>query len=147
MRRGCGLANAKKYNYDVKTAFYTPLVCLSLSCNRVAASRMQIVTKWPPVASKPDPGRQLHANFCRFYLCCMRLEATQVQKFACDWRPLGYTLYATCGPHWHANFAVLAASCMRSRRFLASTLQKQLFELKNEDAIKKSQNLRDTCAC
>jgi hypothetical protein len=24
MRRGCGLvANAKKYNYDVKTAFYT----------------------------------------------------------------------------------------------------------------------------
>jgi hypothetical protein len=28
--RGCGLANAKKYNYDVKTAFYTSLVCLSL---------------------------------------------------------------------------------------------------------------------
>jgi hypothetical protein len=28
--QGCGLANAKKYNYEVKMAFYTPLVCLSL---------------------------------------------------------------------------------------------------------------------
>jgi hypothetical protein len=27
----------------------------------------------------------------------------------------------------------------------ASTLREQLFELKNEDAIKKSDNLRDTC--
>ncbi len=33
----------------------------------------------------------------------------------------------------------LAASCMQSRQFFASMLQEQLFELKNEDAIK---NLR-----
>jgi hypothetical protein len=36
----------------------------------------------------------------------------------------------------------LAASCMQSRQFFASTLREQLFELKNEDAIKKSKNLR-----
>jgi hypothetical protein len=29
---------------------------------------------------------------------------------------------------------------------LSPTLRKQLFEFKNEDAIKKSENLRDTCA-
>jgi hypothetical protein len=29
----------------------------------------------------------------------------------------------------------LAASCMQSRQFFASTLREQLFELKNEDAI------------
>jgi hypothetical protein len=40
-----------------------------------------------------------------------------------------------------------AASCMQSRQFFASMLRKQLFELKNEDASKKSENLRDTCAC
>jgi hypothetical protein len=41
----------------------------------------------------------------------------------------------------------LAASCVQSRQFFASTLREQLFELKNEDAIKKYENLRDTCAC
>jgi hypothetical protein len=41
----------------------------------------------------------------------------------------------------------LAASCVQSRQFFPSTLREQLFELKNEDAIKKSENLRDTCAC
>jgi hypothetical protein len=41
----------------------------------------------------------------------------------------------------------LAASCVQSRQFFASTLREQLFELKNEEAIKKSENLRDTCAC
>jgi hypothetical protein len=41
----------------------------------------------------------------------------------------------------------LAASCMQSRQFLAITLREQLFELKNEDAIKKSENLTDTFAC
>ncbi len=34
---------------------------------------------------------------------------------------------------------VLAASCVQSRQFFASTLREQLFEVKNEDAIK---NLR-----
>ncbi len=41
----------------------------------------------------------------------------------------------------------LEASSMQSRQFFESTLQEQLFEFKNEDAIKKSKNLRDTCAC
>jgi hypothetical protein len=31
----------------------------------------------------------------------------------------------------------LAASCMQSRQFFASTLREQLLELKNEGAIKK----------
>jgi hypothetical protein len=39
----------------------------------------------------------------------------------------------------------LAASCVQSRQFFASTLREQLFELKNEDAIKKYENLRNTC--
>jgi hypothetical protein len=42
---------------------------------------------------------------------------------------------------------VLAANCLQSRQFFASTLQEQLLELKNEVPIKKSENLRDTCAC
>jgi hypothetical protein len=46
---------------------------------------------------------------------------------------------------WKQILHALAASCLQSRQFLASTLQVQLFELKNEDAIKKSENLRDTC--
>jgi hypothetical protein len=40
---------------------------------------------------------------------------------------------------------VLAASCVQSRQFLASTLREQLFDLKNEDYIKKSENLRHIC--
>jgi hypothetical protein len=41
----------------------------------------------------------------------------------------------------------LLASCVQCCQFFASTLREQLFELKNEGAIKKSENLRDTCAC
>ena len=41
----------------------------------------------------------------------------------------------------------LMASCVQIRKFFASTLQEQLFELKNEDAIKESENLSNTCAC
>jgi hypothetical protein len=48
-------------------------------------------------------GRQLHANFRRFYSCCMLLAAMRVQ-FACNWRP-GYKIYAT-GHQSHANFAM-----------------------------------------
>ncbi len=40
---------------------------------------------------------------------------------------------------------LLAASCVQSRQFFASTLREQLFELKNEDVIKKLESLRDTC--
>jgi hypothetical protein len=52
-------------------------------------------------------------------------------------------LAASCMQTLHA----LMASWVQSRQFFASMLQEQLFELKNEDAIKKSENLRDTCAC
>jgi hypothetical protein len=45
----------------------------------------------------------------------------------------------------------LAACCMQSRQSFESTLQKQLFELKddvhNNNAIKKSENLCEKCAC
>jgi hypothetical protein len=79
----------------------------------------------------------------------MQLAAMLVQ-FSCDWRPLGYNLYATSG-HSGIIYMRLAASackvCMQSGQFFASTLQEQLFELKNEDATKKSENLRDTCDC
>jgi hypothetical protein len=83
----------------------------------------------------------------------MRLAATQVQ-FAFDWRPLGCNLYAT-GSHSGTiymqlatsrmqNLQVPAASCTQSHQLFASTLREQLFKLKNEDNIKKSENLRDT---
>ena len=38
----------------------------------------------------------------------------------------------------------LAAICVQSRQFFASALREQLFELKNEDAIKISENLYAT---
>jgi hypothetical protein len=41
----------------------------------------------------------------------------------------------------------LAASTVQSRQFFACTLREQLFEFKNEDAIKNSENLRYTYAC
>ncbi len=86
------------------------LVSCLVSCNRVAASRIQIVSKWLPVACKLYPhGRQLHANFCPFYSCCMRLAATRAQ-FACDWRPLGYNLYAT-GRQSHTQYTVAHFAC------------------------------------
>jgi hypothetical protein len=138
----------KKYNYDVKTAF--------LHTHRLLVSCL--VPEWPPVACKLFPsGHQpkKNANFGRFYSCCMRLAATRVQ-FACDWQSLWYNLHAT-GDHSGMiyvrvaasrmqNLHVLMASCMQSRQFFASRLQEQLFEFKNEDAIKKSENPRDTCA-
>jgi hypothetical protein len=52
-------------------------------------------------------------------------------KFACD-----------CGlSHINCRVAV-AASCVQSSQIFASTPREQLFELKNEDAIKKYENLR-----
>jgi hypothetical protein len=63
----------------------------------------------------------------------MPLAATRGQ-FVCDWPPVA------------PNFCVrLAASTVQSRQFFESTLPEELFELKNEDAIKKSENLRDIC--
>jgi hypothetical protein len=86
----------------------------------------------------------------------MQISANFVHV-ACDWRPRGYNLHATGGhsgtiymrlvASCMQTLYALAASCMQSRQFFASTLPEQLFELKNEDAIKKSENLRHTCAC
>ncbi len=70
---------------------------------------------------------------------------------ACDWRPRGYNFHAT-GGHLDTIYIRLAATPVQfiqfiGGQFFASTRRGQLFELKNEDAIKKSENLRDTCAC
>jgi hypothetical protein len=86
---------------------------------------MQIVPEWPPVACKfPLILFMLHATGGHAGTNYMRLAASRMQIL-------------------HA----LAASCKQSRQVFASTLQEQLFELKNEDFIKRSGNLRDTCAC
>ncbi len=76
---------------------------------------------------------------------------------ACNWRPREYNFHATDGHSGTIymrravscmqNLHALATSSMQSRHFFTSTLREKLFELKNEDAIKKSENLRDTCAC
>jgi hypothetical protein len=63
-----------------------------------------------------------------------------------DWRPLGRNLYRLAASRMQ-SLHVLAVSCVQSRQFFASTLREQLFELRNDDAIKKSENLRDTCDC
>jgi hypothetical protein len=78
-------------------------VCL-LSCNRVAASCMQIVPAWPPVACIVLPILfMLHATGGHVGTICMLLATTGVQ-FICDWWPLRYNLYLT-GHQSHANFA------------------------------------------
>ncbi len=43
--------------------------------------------------------------------------------------------------------SLLAASTVQSRQFFESTLPEQKFELKSEDAVQKTENLCDTCAC
>ncbi len=109
--RGCGLVNAKKYHYDVKTAFYPPLVYLFLSYNWVSTSRRQIVPEWPPVT-------------CKLYPCvaasCMQISADFIHV-TCDWRPRCYNLHLTyllgllggwsplvpLGPLWRCSCSVL----------------------------------------
>jgi hypothetical protein len=90
----------KKYNYGVKTAFYTSLVCLSLTPNQ-----MKIVPAWLPVACK----------FRWFYYV------------SCDWRPCWYSLDAT-GGHSGTNWIGLATSCMQILQALvASAVQSRQF--------------------
>ncbi len=86
---------------------------------------MQIVPEWPPIACKfPSILLILHATGGHAGTVYMRLAASRMQ-----------------------TLDELAASCMQSCQFFARKQQEQLFELKHEDAIKKSENLRDTCAC
>ncbi len=158
--------------------------CL-LSCYRLAASCMQIVHLWPPVACRFWLILfMLHATGGHTCTICMWLAVNQVQ-FACNWRPLCYSLYtnkqedflvllcmyfiqhcficrpsdstvsADAGIEIYIRLAArniqilrpLAASCMQSCQFFASTLRPQLFELKIKDAVQKSESLRDPCAC
>ncbi len=74
----------------------------------------------------------LHATGGHGGTSCMQLEGTPDTIFM--W------LAASRKQILHA----LAASTVQSRQFFASTLQEQLFELKNEDTSKKSENLHDT---
>ncbi len=60
---------------------------MHINCIRVAASRMQFVPQWPPVAWNMNKiGRNLHAT-----------GGHAGVQFASDWRPLGYNLHATGG--------------------------------------------------
>jgi hypothetical protein len=113
----------KNYNYDVKTVTHLVSACL-LSCNRVAES---------------------HANCTRVAASCMQISVDFIHV-ACDWRPRGYN-YMRLAASPMRILRALAASCVQSRQFFASTLREQLFEIKNEDAFKKSENIGDTCAC
>ncbi len=68
---------------------------LHINCTRVAASHMQIVPAWPPVAcNKNKIDGNLPATGGHTGTICMRLAATQ-EQFACDLQPLMYNLYAT----------------------------------------------------
>jgi hypothetical protein len=65
--------------------------CL-LSCNGVAASRMQIVLEWPPVACKFRLILfMLHATGGHAATIYMQLAATRVQ-FKYDWPPVACKL-------------------------------------------------------
>jgi hypothetical protein len=68
-----------------------------INCSRVAASHMQIVLAWLPVACNMNKiDRNMHATGGHAGTICMRLAVTQVQ-YACDWRLLRYTLHGTGG--------------------------------------------------
>ncbi len=78
----------KKYKYDVKLAFCILLSACLLSCNRVAASCMQIVPAWMPVACKfPPILSMLHVTGGHAGTICMRLTATRLQ-IICNWPPV-----------------------------------------------------------
>jgi hypothetical protein len=88
---------AKNWRLCTQMAASACKVSMRLNCTRVAASCMQIVPEWPPVACKFYlRGRQSHGAWIKLAEFCMRLAAMGVQ-FACDWRPLGYNLHASGG--------------------------------------------------
>jgi hypothetical protein len=105
-----------------------------------------LVTEWPPVACKFRP-----------ILFILHATGSHAVTIAWDWQALEYNLYVTGGHSGTIYMQLaasrmqtlhaLAASCVQSLQFFASTLRDQLFELKNEDAINNSENLRDACAC
>ncbi len=85
------------HSVDGKHLLRTCVWPVDIDCSRVAASRMQIVPAWPPVACNMNKiDGNLHATGSHVDTICMRLAATRVQ-FACDWRPLSYNLHAAGG--------------------------------------------------
>ncbi len=115
-----------------------------IDCTREPASRMQIVPTRPPVPCNIN--EISHAG-----TICMRLAATWVQ-FACIWRPLGYNLHAT-GSHLGTIYKQLANLAWDSGPLRAKPLvfckhaARKFFELKNENSIKKSENLHSGTIC
>jgi hypothetical protein len=104
----------------------------------IVACRMQILPAWPPVACKFRLILfMLHATGGHTGTICIRLAATRV-KFAFDWQQLVHNLHATGGHSGTIYMRLakirmqtlheLAASCVQSRQFFASTLREQLFE-------------------
>jgi hypothetical protein len=93
-----------------------------INCTRVAASHMQIVPAWPPVACNMNKiGRNLHATGGPAGTICMQLAATRVQ-FACDWWPLGYktrdSRQEVCKrPSLHHNYSFLALAIPHPRPY------------------------------
>ncbi len=99
---------------------------------------MQIVPEWPLVTCKYSTRVAAKPIACKFPSILFMLHATG-----------GHNLPET-GGHSGTNYMwlaasrmqilhALAASCIQSRQFFASTLREQLFELVNKEAIK---NLR-----
>ncbi len=107
------------------------------NCTRVAASRMQIVPAWPPVVCKFRPILfMLLATGGHWSTIYMRLVATQIQ-FICDWPPVACKLCMYQRP--------VACKATSFLIFLQASYENNYLNKKNEDTIKKSENLCDTC--
>jgi hypothetical protein len=89
----------------------------------------------------------LHATGGHAGIIFMRLAATRVQFIQYVIGSHSGTIYMQLAGRLMQTLYALAASCMQSRQFFASMLREQLFDLKNDDAIKKSENPHNTCAC
>jgi hypothetical protein len=81
----------------------------NLNCTRVAASRMQIVPAWQPVACNMNKiGRNLHATGGHAGTICMRLAATRLQdKRQADKRCVKGHLYITIIFLYHWQIHIL----------------------------------------
>jgi hypothetical protein len=132
-------------------------------CMRLAATRVQFACDWRPLrynlhatgshsVTRQETSRQevcKRPSLHHIYIF-LALASPHPRRMLPNFQPLDIWFgkcagtmddIATRKQILHA----LAASCVQSRTFFASTLREQLFELKNEDAIKKSENLRHTC--
>jgi hypothetical protein len=89
----------------------------------MAASPMQIVPVWPPVAQITVDLFMLHATSGHTGFFCIQLVATPLQ-FICNWPPVAcnISMAASRMQHFHA----LAASTVQSRQFFSIPLLEQL---------------------